>query len=242
MNRIGKGTHTPMSFASDLRDKQIVGFARQHLSPGEEVLAWARARQPRKSRSGFAPTGFLYVTPRKLIVHWAGQADGHADIPFDDIEAWGVDTSSARGPVLGVKRGPEHMYVQMPTTSHKSAEGTTNFLRAFADRAPKVREPLESENYVGTFDPPGRQFDIRHPRRSLAGYTRRAIITLIGAVLIVVGIVLSVLPGPAILFFIAGFAVLGSEYDWAQDVLQWTKEKYQRVRQKVKERRSRAPS
>jgi hypothetical protein len=102
MNRIGKGTHTPMSFASDLRDKQIVGFARQHLSPGEEVLAWARARQPRKSRSGFAPTGFLYVTPRKLIVHWAGQADGHADIPFDDIEAWGVDTSSARGPVLGV--------------------------------------------------------------------------------------------------------------------------------------------
>jgi uncharacterized protein (TIGR02611 family) len=231
-----------MSFISEQREKQIVGFARQHLDPGEEVIAWARARQPHRTRSGFAPTGFLYVTARKLIVHWAGQAEGHADIRFHEIEAWGVDTSAPRGPVLGVKRGSDRMYVQMPTTSRKSAEGTSEFLRAFADRAPKVQEPLESENYAGTFDPPGRQFDIRHPRRSLAGHTKRAVVTIIGVLLMVVGAILTVLPGPAILFFIAGFAVLGSEYDWAQDALQWTKEKYQRARQKLKERRRRTSS
>jgi uncharacterized protein (TIGR02611 family) len=238
--RTGKGTHTPMGFLSEQRHKQIVGFARGHLSPGERVIAWARARKSRTSRSAFAPTGFLYVTDRKLIVHWAGQSEGHADIDLLEIDAWGVDTSAARGPVLGVKSGPVKMYVQMPTTSRKSAEGTAHFLRMLAERAPKVREPLEAENYEGTFDPPGRQFDIRHPRRSLAGHTKRAVVTLIGAVLMIVGMILTVLPGPAILFFIAGFAVLGSEYDWAQDALQWTKEKYRQARQKIKERRSKS--
>jgi uncharacterized protein (TIGR02611 family) len=231
-----------MSFVSEQREKQIAAFARSHLRPGEEIIAWARARQPKTSKRGFAPTGFLYVTPRKLIVHWAGQADGHADIEYNDIEAWGVDTSSERGPVLGVKSGGHRLYVQMPCTSRKAAESTTTFLTAFAERAPKVREALDSEDYAGTFDPPGRQFDIRHPRRSLAGHTKRAVATIVGALLIVVGIVLSVLPGPAILFFIAGFAVLGSEYDWAQDVLQWAREKYHQARQKLKEKRSRATS
>jgi uncharacterized protein (TIGR02611 family) len=231
-----------MSFISDQREKQIVAFARPHLDPGEEVVAWTRARQPHKSKRGFAPTGFLYLTPRKLIVHWAGQAEGHSHIEYDEIDAWGVDTSSERAPVLGLKTGTEKMYIQMPTTSRKSAVGTSEFLRAFAQRAPKVEEPLESENYAGRFDPPGREFDIRHPRRSLAGQTKRAVVTIIGLLLMVVGVVLTILPGPAILFFIAGFAVLGSEYDWAQDALQWTKEKYQRARQKLKEKRSRAAS
>jgi uncharacterized protein (TIGR02611 family) len=242
MNRIGKGTHTSMGFISEQREKQIVGFARPHLHPGEKVVAWARARQSRKSRTSFAPTGFLYVTDRKLIVHWAGQSDGHADISLQEIDAWGVDTAASRGPVLGVKTGPVRLYVQMPTTSRKSAQGTSDFLSALAERAPKVQEPLESENYAGTFDPPGRQFDIRHPRRSLAGHTKRAVVTIVGALLMVVGVVLTVLPGPAILFFIAGFAVLGSEYDWAQDALQWTKEKYRQARQKLKEKRSKAAS
>ena len=72
------------------------------------------------------------------------------------------------------------------------------------------------------------------------GILLTAVVTLIGALLMAVGVVLTVLPGPAILFFIAGFAVLGSEYDWAQDALQWTKEKYQQARQKLKQRRSKS--
>ena len=231
-----------MSFIAEQRQKQIVGFARDHLGPGEQVIAWTRARKSRPSRRSFAPTGFLFVTNRKLIVHWAGQSDGHVDIEWAEIEAWGVDTSSERAPVLGVKSGPVMMYVQMPTTSRRSAEGTSEFLTALAERAPKVREPLEVENYEGTFDPPGRQFDIRHPRRSLAGHTKRAAVTILGALLMIVGLILTVLPGPAILFFIAGFAVLGSEYDWAQDALQWSKEKYQGARQKLKEKRSKSPT
>jgi uncharacterized protein (TIGR02611 family) len=227
-----------MGFVSEQREKQVIGFARAHLREGEEILAWTRGRHPH-ARGAFAQTGFLYVTAQKLIVHWAGQAEGHTDVMLKEIDTWGVDTDASGGPVLGVVADDETVYVQMSTNSRKSAEGTTGFLKAFAERAPKVRQPLESEDYEGTFANP-RHFDIRHPRRSLVGHTKRIVVTIIGIILMLIGVVLTVLPGPAILFFIFGFAVLGSEYDWAQDALGWSKEKYQFAKQKLKERRSKA--
>jgi hypothetical protein len=59
--------------------------------------------------------------------------------------------------------------------------------------------------------------------------------------LILTGIVLSLplVPGPGILLLIVGLGVLGSEYDWAEDVLQWAKEKFHQTKQQVKKRRSR---
>jgi hypothetical protein len=228
-----------MGFVSDQRDKQIIGFARRHLDAGEEVLAWARAKQPGRAESGFARTGFLYITARKLIVHWAGQTDGHVNIPWKEISSWGVDREPSGGPVLGVETDEGALYVQMPCRSRKSTEASRRFIGVLADRAPKVREPLDADDYAGTFElPHGGQFDIRHPRRSIAGHTKRIVVTLLGIVLLVIGAVLTVLPGPAILFFIFGFAVLGSEYDWAQDALQWTKEKYELARRKIRERRA----
>ncbi len=50
-------------------------------------------------------------------------------------------------------------------------------------------------------------------------WLRRPVVTLIGLVLIAVGIVLLVLPGPGLLLMAVGLAVLATEYPAAQRLL-----------------------
>jgi uncharacterized protein (TIGR02611 family) len=50
-------------------------------------------------------------------------------------------------------------------------------------------------------------------------WLRRPVITLLGVVLMAVGVVLLVLPGPGLLVMAAGLAVLASEYPAAQRLL-----------------------
>ena len=49
--------------------------------------------------------------------------------------------------------------------------------------------------------------------------TRRIVIVLIGATILIVGIAMIVLPGPAILVIPAGLAILGTEFLWARQLL-----------------------
>ena len=53
--------------------------------------------------------------------------------------------------------------------------------------------------------------------------TKRVAISIVGAALVVAGLVMLVLPGPGILVVVAGFAVLGTEYAWAANALERTK-------------------
>lgn len=48
---------------------------------------------------------------------------------------------------------------------------------------------------------------------------RRFAVTVAGAGLLLLGAAMMVLPGPGILFAVAGFAVLGTEYVWARTLL-----------------------
>ena len=50
-------------------------------------------------------------------------------------------------------------------------------------------------------------------------WLRRPIVTLVGVLLIVVGVVLLVLPGPGLLVMALGLAVLATEYPAAQRLL-----------------------
>lgn len=52
---------------------------------------------------------------------------------------------------------------------------------------------------------------------------KRIAVTIVGFTLIALGLVLLVLPGPGILLIVAGFAVLGTQYAWAQRALEITK-------------------
>ena len=53
--------------------------------------------------------------------------------------------------------------------------------------------------------------------------SKRAAISIVGAALVLLGLVMLVLPGPGILVVVAGFAVLGTEYAWAASALERTK-------------------
>ncbi|HEX2700729.1 MAG TPA: PGPGW domain-containing protein [Acidimicrobiales bacterium] len=57
----------------------------------------------------------------------------------------------------------------------------------------------------------------------LARSSKRVAVTVVGGVLVLVGLAMFVLPGPGILVVVLGFAVLGTEYAWAAAALERTK-------------------
>jgi hypothetical protein len=59
--------------------------------------------------------------------------------------------------------------------------------------------------------------------RFLVRSTKRIVVTVVGAALVVGGLAMLVLPGPGILVVVLGFAVLGTEYAWAAAALERTK-------------------
>jgi uncharacterized protein (TIGR02611 family) len=75
-------------------------------------------------------------------------------------------------------------------------------------------------------------------KRSVMRQTRRIMVTVVGVVLVTLGLLLLVLPGPGILVTLLGLAVLGSEYDWAQDLLAWVRDRWEKRGGRLKSRRS----
>ena len=54
------------------------------------------------------------------------------------------------------------------------------------------------------------------PKLSLWTWLRRIALTLVGALVLVIGIAMIVLPGPAFVFVPAGLSILALEYAWAR--------------------------
>lgn len=59
----------------------------------------------------------------------------------------------------------------------------------------------------------------------LGRVSRVVVVSLIGGVLIIAGIVMLVTPGPGLLAIAAGLAVLAREFAWAHRVLEWVRSK-----------------
>ena len=59
--------------------------------------------------------------------------------------------------------------------------------------------------------------------RFIGRSSKRLAVTVVGATLVLAGVVLLVLPGPGIIVVALGFAVLGTEYAWAAAALERTK-------------------
>ena len=53
--------------------------------------------------------------------------------------------------------------------------------------------------------------------------SKRIAVSIVGAVVVVAGLALLVLPGPGILVVVLGFAILGTEYAWARAGLERTR-------------------
>jgi uncharacterized protein (TIGR02611 family) len=58
-------------------------------------------------------------------------------------------------------------------------------------------------------------------------HTKRVLTAIIGALVILIGIVLIPYPGPGWLIVFAGFAILATEFEFAANALEWLKEKYE---------------
>ncbi len=70
-------------------------------------------------------------------------------------------------------------------------------------------------------------------------YVRRSAVTVVGACLVVGGIVLMPLPGPGILVVVAGLAVLATEYVWARRLLRRAKKEAERAQEEAVASRTR---
>lgn len=63
----------------------------------------------------------------------------------------------------------------------------------------------------------------RIKRNPLTRRVYRLVVALVGAAIVVVGVVLVPAPGPGWLIIFAGLAVLGSEFEWAQRLLAYAR-------------------
>jgi hypothetical protein len=70
--------------------------------------------------------------------------------------------------------------------------------------------------------------------------SKRVAVTVVGGVLVLIGLVMMVAPGPGILFLVLGFAVLGTEYAWAAAPLDKTKDTAERAGKRAKDEARRA--
>jgi len=73
-------------------------------------------------------------------------------------------------------------------------------------------------------------------RKKSSPVWRRVIVFFAGGVTLIIGLVMLVLPGPAIIFIPLGLAILATEFRWARTWLsttrQWLRGRFQKIRLK----------
>ena len=73
-------------------------------------------------------------------------------------------------------------------------------------------------------------------RKKASPVWRRVIVFLAGGVILTIGVIMLILPGPAIIFIPLGLAILASEFRWARKWLatarRWLRGRFQKIRLK----------
>jgi uncharacterized protein (TIGR02611 family) len=89
-------------------------------------------------------------------------------------------------------------------------------------------DPAQDVGWLGRWLDPIRR--LRAHVRAIPGgqLAWRLVVTLVGAVIVAVGIVLLPLPGPGWLIIFAGIGVWSTEYAWAARLLRWTRDQVTR--------------
>ena len=215
---------------SEYRERQILDHAAACLDDGEKVTHWVRVRDPGK-RGG----GVVYLTDRRCILYWSGWSSDPTSVGWHELRSWGVDREPERGPILGIETPEATRFVQILVGTDGMVEKANAFLERFADLAPPPLAPLERSSHPSDYKA-ARKLRVSKEKKSMASHTRRLIVTIIGIALLAVGLVLLALPGPGILVVLAGLAVLGSEYDWAQDIFSWARKRVSRTAQRFRAR------
>lgn len=203
----------------------MLGHAAATLEDGEQIQHWVRARRLEDNREGY-----LILTERRWIVRWVDPETGSTSGRWDEITAWGVSDESPGSPVLAVAAGEATQFATMPVTSGDAERRIKGFLECFSRLAPGECLPISVEDHAREFRMTADARVVR-PTRSLAGQWRRIVVSLVGLVLVIGGVVLALplVPGPGILLLVAGFGLLATEYDWAKDAFTWVKVRFKRL-------------
>lgn len=94
-------------------------------------------------------------------------------------------------------------------------------------------ESLQAHWREFTRGTPGRRFRERyergHRRNLRTQWTTRIIRVVLAVTAIAIGLVLAVLPGPAVLFFLAAGMLLAAEWLWAAKLLDWLEVRLRRL-------------
>ncbi len=220
-------------FVTEQRDKQIVAQARPYLDDGEEVVGWARAHEFEGRRRGY-----VFLTDQRLVVHWTDGRNRIMHFPWGDIDSWGVSDREKGSPVVGIETAKDVVLFELRVSSTRSIGRVKGFLRRLARMAPQPRTDLQAARKRGQFLPRD-EVEVSVRKRSVAGHTKRIVVTVIGLAILLIGITIVPLPGPwSAPLIIGGLAILASEYDWAEDIMNWSKEKTRRARDRLKARRA----
>jgi uncharacterized protein (TIGR02611 family) len=110
---------------------------------------------------------------------------------------------------------------------------------------PEERDASEVVAEISTFEPEAARRWHDHPAvvpfkvvaRFIARNGRRIAVTVIGALVLLAGLVLLVLPGPGWVLIFVGLSILGSEYVWAQRLLRIAKEQANNAKDKLLRRK-----
>ena len=70
---------------------------------------------------------------------------------------------------------------------------------------------------------------------------QKLIVAVIGTTVLIVGIAMIVLPGPALILVPAGLAILATEFAWAKTLLRKAAEKFQKEKPNLRDGRSACP-
>lgn len=197
-------------------------------------MQWVRTRRAEGRGEGFA-----FLTERRAVLAWSGRGADRA-IAWAEVETWGLNLEARGGPILGIRTARETHFVQLVALTPRMAADARAFVERFAELAPPARRPFGAHEVLGSFTTDG-GMQVDSHKLSPWQLGRRIAVTVLGVALIVFGIAITPLPGPwSFVINIAGLALLATEYDWAKDLLTWTKRKFEQARQKVAARRRRS--
>ena len=222
-----------LSRIAQTREEQILSHAEPFLAPGEEIIHWVRARNFEGKRA----RGFLYLTNSRVILCWTRGPGDDGGAEWHEIEAWGVNRKMDGGPVLAIESEEVAICAQMPVMTAGMAEEVRGFLRTFGEMAPFPRRTIHPKDASGAFAPPDGDVVVKAKRRSVTDHTKRILVTVLGLVLVIGGMLITPLPGPwSFPIILGGLAVLATEYDWADDALDWMKRSSKQLADKVRGR------
>jgi hypothetical protein len=221
----------PLTKLSETRRKQILSHVVSKLEPDEAIVSWGRVRHPDRNTQGF-----LYLTSLRGILRWRDEDDLRS-VMWSDVTAWGVNKDSPRGPILVLETGQGQESAQLQTGSKALASGAGSVIRALARLVPRDIEGIKDTDHGRAVPEP--ELVVAKEKLGPQAMARKIALSILAMAVLIGALLIIPLPGPwSFLLMIGAFALLAREYDWAEDVLDWIKEKYEKAKAKVRSSRS----